>query len=110
MTLLRQQIQSWLILIGYVFSESWARSHPDLIGGFLKAGAAANAILAKSDGEWERIRPLMRVKNDRTWAVLRDRFREGIPGAGAGVDVSDAELLFTVLAETGGPNSSGGLE
>lgn len=91
-----------LPMIGYVFSESWAKRNPELIAGFLKASAEANAMLAGSEREWERLRPLMRAGDDGTWRLLRDRFREGIPEPGSSVSDTDAALLFGVLAKLGG--------
>ena len=94
--------QGRLPMIGYVFSEAWARKNPELIAGFLKASAEANALLAGSEAEWQRLRPLMRAGDDGTWRALRDRFREGIPKPGTTADGADAALLFGVLAKLGG--------
>ncbi|MGI9384118.1 MAG: ABC transporter substrate-binding protein, partial [Methyloligellaceae bacterium] len=91
-----------LPMIGYVFSEAWAKRSPELIAGFLRASAEANALLAGSEREWERLRPLMRAGDDTTWRLLRDRFREGIPKPGSSVDDADAALLFGVLVKLGG--------
>src|ERR1019366_907910 len=44
--------------IGYIFSQHWAEQNPALIEGFIAASRAARALLATSDAEWQRVRPL----------------------------------------------------
>ncbi|GBF26676.1 hypothetical protein MnTg02_01717 [bacterium MnTg02] len=95
-------IVSEIPMIGYVFSRSWANKNPKLISAFLRATDKANELLKKSDQEWQRLRPLMRVKDDRTWQVLRDRFRQGIPRKDAPETERDIGILFKILAELGG--------
>ncbi len=46
-------------LIGYTFHEDWAKQNPVAINGFLTASAAALAIMANDDAEWDKLRPLM---------------------------------------------------
>ena len=90
-----------LPLIGYVFSESWARSNPDVLTGFLAATGEARRILATDDGEWERIRKRTGAKDDAMLHALRDAFRAGIPDPN--IDSSEAiERAFAVLADIGG--------
>ncbi len=90
-----------LPLIGYVFSESWARANPETLEGFLAATHAAREILATDDAEWERIRKRTGAKTDAILHALRDAFRAGIPDPAA--DSGDAiGRAFAVLAEIGG--------
>ena len=89
-------------LIGWVFSESWAANNDAAIGGFLRSLAAAQKILATSDAEWERIRPLTKAEDDATFRALRDTYRAGIPGSFGAEDIAAAETLFKTLAEFGG--------
>ncbi len=90
-----------LPLIGYVFSESWARANPDALNSFLAATRDARGILAADDGEWERIRKRTGAKDDAMLHALRDAFRAGIPDPTK--DSSDAiHRAFAVLADIGG--------
>jgi NitT/TauT family transport system substrate-binding protein len=60
-------VESEVPLIGYVFNEALAESQRDDILGFVRASRKAKEILRTSDAEWERLRPLMKAKNDATF-------------------------------------------
>lgn len=89
-------------LVGWVFGERWARANPAAIGGFLRASAAAKALMRQSDAVWEDLRPLMRVEDEASFVALREGFRAGIPR----MPVADAERAaaraFAILAAEGG--------
>ena len=89
-------------LIGWGFSEQWASDNIETMQGFLSALVAAKKILSSSDQEWERLRPLTRAENDRTFVLLRDSYRSGIPSSFDDKDVVAARQLYSVLAEYGG--------
>ena len=90
-----------LPLIGYVFSEAWARANPESLAGFLAATHEARQILAADDEEWERIRKRTGARSDAMLHALRDAFRAGIPDPDK--DSRDAiHRAFAVLAEIGG--------
>jgi NitT/TauT family transport system substrate-binding protein len=88
-------------VLGYVFHDAWAKANPQSVAGFARASAAAKEILATSDAEWERLHALVRAEGT-TLAVLRDRFRQGIPRRPVEAEEADAALLYRVLAEIGG--------
>ena len=89
-------------MIGYVFRESWAAEHPDAVEGFLRASLKAKSLLRNSDPAWQRLRPLMRVEDEATFAALRDGFRRGIPDSWDAMAQKEAEQLFAILAKQGG--------
>lgn len=89
-------------LIGWVFSEQWAASNRSAVTAFLRTARAAKQILATSDSEWERLRPLTKADNDITLLALRDAFRAGIPNSFDEADIAAAEQLFETLAKYGG--------
>ena len=89
-------------LIGWVFSEKWAASNIDTTKGFLRSLRAAKKILASSDSEWERIRPLTKAKSEEIFVALRDSYRAGIPKSFGDGDIVAAEQLFSTLAKYGG--------
>lgn len=89
-------------MVGYVFSESWAKQNPEAISGFLRAAAKANELLATSDAEWDRIRPLMQAEDQATFEALRRDFREGIPERSVADNEADAKVLYQFLREFGG--------
>jgi NitT/TauT family transport system substrate-binding protein len=58
--------------------------------------------MASSDAEWDRLRPLIKAKNDETFFALRDAYRAGIPKSFRDADIAAAKALFKTLAEYGG--------
>ncbi len=89
-------------LLGYVFDETWAARHRDDALALVRASRRAKALMAESDAEWERLRPLMHAPDDATFRALRDGFRAGIPRAWGKAERADAERLFAIMAELGG--------
>lgn len=90
-----------LPMIGWVFGAGWAEANRAAIDGFLRASAAAKALMRDSDEIWLPLRPLMRVGDDATLHALRDGFRAGIPGPSEGAEAV-AHQVFGILAEEGG--------
>jgi NitT/TauT family transport system substrate-binding protein len=88
--------------IGYVFREGWAAEDPERIRRFAAASAAAKRRLLDSDEEWKVLRPLVRPEDDATLAVLRDRYREGIPRRWGQAERDAARDLFALMAKLGG--------
>jgi len=89
-------------MVGYAFSESWARSNDQAIKGFLRSAAKANQLLATSDEEWQRLRPLMQVENDVEFGALKKFYREGIPNRSNADNEADAKILYQFLRVLGG--------
>ena len=89
-------------MVGYVFSESWAKQNPKAIAGFLRAAAKADELLATSNEEWQRLKPMMQVEDDATFEALRRRYREGIPERSVAQNEADAKVLYQFLREFGG--------
>ncbi|WP_205028170.1 ABC transporter substrate-binding protein [Oleisolibacter albus] len=90
-------------LLGYVFREDWARANPDAIAGFATASRQAKSVLQRDDRAWTALRPLMEAADDATAVRLRDRFRAGIPQRWGMAERQQAERLFALLADLGGP-------
>jgi NitT/TauT family transport system substrate-binding protein len=93
-------------MIGYVFNDQWANENPKAIQGFLRAARKANELLATSNAEWDRLKPMM-AENDpsfteATFEALRRRYREGIPERSSSADEADAKVLYQFLRELGG--------
>ena len=93
-------------MVGYVFSEDWAKQNLAGVQGFLRAAAKADDLLATSNEEWDRLKPLM-AENDPTFTeatfeALRRRYREGIPERSVAENEADAKVLYQFLRELGG--------
>jgi NitT/TauT family transport system substrate-binding protein len=94
-------------LLGYVYSEKWSAAHADAARRLALASREAKVLLKTDEAEWQRLRPLMNVKDDAEFEALKAGFRAGIPAAGA-VDTVSASKLFALLAEIGGTDLVGG--
>jgi NitT/TauT family transport system substrate-binding protein len=87
--------------IGYVFTDSWAETHP--AAAFVKASRATKQIMLESDSEWQWLADNGDIKDGpAALAALRDRFREGIPARSHADEVKDAGVIYGVLSELGG--------
>ncbi|MFC5356130.1 ABC transporter substrate-binding protein [Azospirillum himalayense] len=88
--------------VGFVFHEGWARANPAALDAFVAASRKAKAIMAQSDAEWDRLRPLMKAEDEATWAALRDQFRAGIPQRWTEEEREAAARLYGLMAKLGG--------
>ena len=95
-------IEKPIPLIGWVFREDWAAKNPETVKNFLTASYEAKAILAKSDAEWDRLKPKMRAEDNATFIALRSGFRNGIPTCSEPDNMATVAATFKILAETGG--------
>ena len=93
-------------MVGYVFGDHWADKNLRAIQGFLRAATKANELLATSNEEWDRLKPLMAEHDpsftESTFEALRRRYREGIPERSSDADEADAKVLYQFLRELGG--------
>ena len=93
-------------MVGYVFGDHWADKNLPAIQGFLRAATKANELLATSNEEWDRLKPLMAEHDpsftESTFEALRRRYREGIPERSSDADEADAKVLYQFLRELGG--------
>ena len=93
--------------IGYIFARHWAEQNPALIDGFITASRAARGILAASDTEWQRIKPLTGAADDAELERLRDWYRRGMPRHWGAPERRAAGQLFQLMAKIGGPELVG---
>jgi NitT/TauT family transport system substrate-binding protein len=89
------------VLVGYVFDAGWAAANRKLVGGLLRASAAAQDVLARDGAEWAAIRPLMQAGDDRVFAALKARFLAGLPVPGTEALAAEAQGMQTALASSG---------
>ncbi len=100
-------IENSLPLIGYVFSQKWAKNNSEAIQGFIAASNEAREILKNNDEEWKRIKNITGAKNIETLIALRDGFRKGIPQENFLSYKNAIETAFKILAEIGGKDLVG---
>ena len=100
-------IENPLPLVGFVFAAGLAKDGRGLMQGFSRAVQKGQSILAASDQEWERIRPLMKAGSDEEYRMLRARYREGLLRSWNERDREAARKLFAIVSEIGGEEVTG---
>ena len=95
-------IEKPIPLIGWVFRDDWAAKNSTLMQHFLAASGEAESIMAQSDAEWERLRPLMHATDNASFVALRQGYRSGIPSCTDTDSAATVAATFRVLAQTGG--------
>ena len=96
--------------IGYTFAQRWAEQNPALIDGFVAASRQARTLLATSDAEWQRVKPMTGATDDAELERLRDWYRRGIPRRWGEPERHAAAQLFDLLAKAGGANLVGPID
>jgi NitT/TauT family transport system substrate-binding protein len=94
-------------MIGYVFHAGWAERHRALLDRFFALTERAKKILASSPAEWQRLAPRIGVSGNAQLDIYRRRYVEGIPERPLSDEMADAQALYRVLAEIGGPELVG---
>jgi NitT/TauT family transport system substrate-binding protein len=94
-------------MVGYVFDGRWAERHRNLLDRFFIAADTAKKILANSPEEWQRLAPRIGVSDARALDIYRQRYLQGIPRRPLAEEEANAQALYHVLAEVGGPDLVG---
>ena len=89
-------------LVGFVFRERTLKAKPAALDAFFRVVAEGNAVLARSDAAWERLRPLVQPASDAELAAIRSYYRGGIPGRWSEAETRSAAQMFELLARSGG--------
>ncbi len=100
-------IENPLPLVGFVFAADLPTDKGGVMQGFSRAVQKGQSILATSDQEWERIRPLMKAGSDEEYRMLRARYRQGLLHSWNERDREAARKLFAIVRETGGEEVTG---
>ena len=88
-------------LVGFIWKESYETENAAGIAALLKAADDANALLAKSDAAWERLKPLMKTSSEGEYAALVAGYRAGIPAAWGAAETKAAEKFMNLLVDAG---------
>jgi NitT/TauT family transport system substrate-binding protein len=89
-------------LVGFVWRTSQLGDRGAALAGFMKSVVEANRLLATSDAEWDRLRPLMQVDTDAEFAALKTRYREGMVEGWTAAYTGSADKLYRTLETLGG--------
>lgn len=94
-------------LLGWVFSEKFAAENPDVIKGYLDASFQTKEALLTDDALWDKIRPVMKIDDDKLFFALRDAYRLGIVTSYSDADIEAAKQSYALLAQYGGADLTG---
>ena len=95
-------------MLGWTFSEDFAKKHKESLKAFLNASFETEAALLTDDTVWDKIRDVMNVgTDDALFKQLRDDYRAGILEHYAASDMGSAAEAFAVVAQFGGPDVVG---
>jgi len=91
-------------LIGWTFRRDIALKNKKLYNSFIKASHEAKDILLSNEKEWDRIRPLMKAKDDKVFKSLKEGFKQGIIKEFNSKNIEDSKKVFEILLKEGGKN------
>lgn len=89
-------------LVGWTFSNKFALENGTLIDGFLQASYESKKILFSSDKEWNRIKPLMKVKSQKDFESLKNGYKEGVVKEFTLKQKEASSKVFDILYKQGG--------
>lgn len=95
-------------LTGYVFKADFARDHAPALKRYFDMLAKARAALGESSEAWAPIRTRLGAKDEATFDIIRRRYLDGVSKRPVAEEAADAQALFKVVAEVGGPDLVGG--
>ena len=88
--------------VGWVFSKEFATKKSELLNSFLKANTQSKEFLNSSDNEWNKIRALMKVKNEEIFNSLKQQYKKGTINKFDEKDIDDLEKIYKILSNEAG--------
>ena len=101
------KINSDIPLIGWTFNRDFAQKNTKVINSFLQASYETKKLLSTSVEEWNRIKPLMKVKNDEMFKALKNGYINGIVKNFSSIHIENSRKVFNILYKEGGRNLVG---
>lgn len=104
-------INSDIPLIGWTFNTQFANKNTKAINSFLQASYETKKLLSsktlKAKEEWNRIKPLMHVKNNVMFTALKDGYIDGIVKNFSKNHIENSQKVFDILYKEGGKSLVG---
>lgn len=88
-------------LVGFIWSEKAVAANGAAVDKLLAASNDANAVLAKSDEAWDRLKPLVKAATDEEMQAIKAYFRSGITGPWTPEATAAADKMTKLLIELG---------
>lgn len=90
--------------VGWVFPKEFASKKAYLANSFFQAMDESKALLKNSDNEWNKIKALIKVKNQESFESLKEGYIKGIVDSFDKKDIDDLEKIYTILSNEAGAN------
>ncbi|HYE35047.1 ABC transporter substrate-binding protein [Methylocaldum sp.] len=87
--------------LGYVFRESWAKTHEDTLTGFMKAADTAKKSICESDAVWRKVVPLTQETDERVQNALRQHYCDGRIKSWGEAEKKAAAEIYGLLHQSG---------
>lgn len=97
-------------ILGYVFSEKWAKKNSSILNNFLAASREAANLLCTSNEHWKAISPLTRTDDQLTQQLLRTSYCEGRIKVFSDDEKQAIADIYSILALTGGEKLVGSVK
>lgn len=85
-------------LLGWVFSQKWARTHGKALRAFVAATYDAKHVLARSDEAWKPLKDKVKPENEAVFDAIRQGYRDGVVDRFGPPEIKAAGQLFQVVA------------
>ena len=95
-------INSDIPLIGWTFNSDYGRKNMKTINSFLQASYETKKLLSTSSEEWIRIKPLMKVKNEKMFEALKNGYINGTVKNFNKEHIESSKKVFDILYNEGG--------
>jgi len=90
--------------VGWVFSKELAIKKANLVKAFIKSTNESKDLLHNNDKEWDKIRTLMRVKDNDIFESLKSGYKKGLIKEFKKKSVDDLEKIYEILSQEAGAN------
>lgn len=87
--------------LGYVFKDSWAQQHKDILRSFLRVTEAARDKLCSDDAAWAKIEHLTEAGNPQEQQHMRQRYCQGRVSQWTDANRKAAEQIYQQLHQLG---------
>lgn len=89
-------------MIGWTFRVEDIEKNEKLYKSFIKATHDAKDILMSNNQEWERLKPLMNVEDNKTFEALKEGYKLGVAKKLTKESREDLSKIFDILQKEGG--------
>lgn len=95
-------IENDIAFVGWTFNREFASKNKELINSFLNASLDSKKLLDTNEKEWDRIKPIMNVKDDKSFEALKNGYKDGIIKHFDENNIDSFYKIFNILLQEGG--------